>query len=50
MIGAVLATTATLLARESKELLIGERAGESIDISICVSALKFDPGNADLIR
>jgi cation diffusion facilitator family transporter len=38
LIGAVLAITATLLARESKELLIGERAGESINSSIIALA------------
>jgi cation diffusion facilitator family transporter len=38
LIGLVLAVTASLLARESKELLIGERASEDINASIIALA------------
>ena len=43
LIGMVLAVTASILARESKELLIGERAGESFSASILALA-RNEPG------
>lgn len=43
LIGSVLAATASLLARESKELLIGERANEEINSSILALAAS-EPG------
>lgn len=43
LIGAVLATTASVLARESKGLLIGERAGERINASI-IGLARHEPG------
>jgi cation diffusion facilitator family transporter len=43
LIGLVLAATATLLARESKELLIGERASEAVSASI-IALARQEPG------